>query len=204
MTTRREFVKNTVITSAALGLVPSLSGALAGCAPSDRINVGLIGCNGMGFADLSAFLEHPQVECLALCDIDESVLNRRAADVEKIRGKKPANLYKDWRKLIDNKDINLVIVGTPDHWHCLQMVAACEAGKDVYCEKPIGRTIEECNLMISAAKKYKTVVQVGQWQRSDPHWLDAVDFIRSGKLGKIRLVRVFSYQGWCPSIPVLA
>ena len=84
------------------------------------------------------------------------------------------------------------------------MVAACEAGKDVYCEKPIGRTIEECNLMVNAAKKYKRVVQVGQWQRSDPHWQDAVEFIRSGKLGKIRLVRVFSYQGWCPSIPVLA
>jgi predicted dehydrogenase len=202
MTTRREFVKNTVLTSAAIGLVPSLSGALAGCAPSDRINVGLIGCNGMGFEDLVTFLEHPQIECLGLCDIDESVLNRRAADVEKIRGKKPANLYTDWRKLIDNKDINLVIVGTPDHWHCLQMVAACEAGKDVYCEKPIGRTIEECNQMVNAAKKYKSVVQVGQWQRSDPHWLDAVNFIRSGKLGKIRLVRVFSYQGWCPSIPV--
>lgn len=158
----------------------------------------------MGFANLSAFLEHPQVECAALCDIDESVLNKRAADVEKIRGKKPANLYKDWRHLIDNKDINLVIVGTPDHWHCLQMVAACEAGKDVYCEKPIGRTIEECNLMIKAAKKNKSIVQVGQWQRSDQHWQDAVSFIQSGKLGKIRLVRVFSYQGWCPSIPVIA
>ena len=202
MTTRRVFIKNTAITTAALGLVPTFSSALAGCAPSDRINVGVIGCNGQGFADLVPFLDHKNVECLALCDIDESVLNRRAADVEKIRGKKPANLYKDWRKLIDNKDINVVIVGTPDHWHCLQMVAACEAGKDVYCEKPLGRTIEECNLMVSAAKRYKTVVQVGQWQRSDPHWQDAVNFIQSGKLGKIRLVRVFSYQGWCPSIPV--
>jgi predicted dehydrogenase len=203
MTTRRVFLKNTAITTAGLSLVPTLSNALVGCAPSDRINVGLIGCNGMGFADLSAFLEHPQVECIGLCDIDESVLNRRAADVEKVRGKKPANLYKDWRKLIDNKDINLVIVGTPDHWHCLPMITACEAGKDVYCEKPLGRTIEECNLMVNAAKRYKTVVQVGQWQRSDPHWLDTVNFISSGKLGKIRLVRVFSYQGWCPSIPVL-
>jgi predicted dehydrogenase len=203
MTTRRVFIRNTALTTAAIGLAPTLSGALAGCSPSDRINVGLIGCNGMGFADLTAFLDHKNVECLALCDIDESVLNKRAADVEKMRGKKPANLYKDWRKLIDNKDIDVVIVGTPDHWHCLQMIAACEAGKDVYCEKPIGRTIEECNLMVSAAKKYKTVVQVGQWQRSDPHWLDAVKFIQSGKLGKIRLVRVFSYQGWCPSIPVL-
>lgn len=203
MTTRRVFIKNTAITTAALGLVPAMSSVLAGCAPSDRINVGVIGCNGQGFADLIPFLDHKNVECLALCDIDENVLNRRAADVEKIRGKKPAFLYKDWRKLIDNKDINVVIVGTPDHWHCLQMIAACEAGKDVYCEKPLGRTIEECNLMVNAAKKYKRVVQVGQWQRSDPHWLNAVNFIQSGKLGKIRLVRVFSYQGWCPSIPVL-
>ena len=204
MTTRRIFLKNTAITTAGLGLVPGFSGAIAGYAPSDRINVGLIGCNGMGFSDLSAFLENKQVECIALCDIDDEVLNRRAADVEKLRGSKPANLYKDWRKLIDNKDIDLVIIGTPDHWHCLQMIAACEAGKDVYCEKPIGRTIEECTLMVKAAKRYKSVVQVGQWQRSDPHWQEAVEFIRSGKLGKIRLVRVFSYQGWCPSIPVIA
>lgn len=203
MTTRRKFLKNTAITTAGLGLVPAFSTALNSCAPSDRINVGLIGCNGMGFSDLSEFLKHPEVECLALCDVDESVLNRRAADVEKIRGAKPANLYRDWRRVIDNQDINLVIVGTPDHWHCLQMVAACEAGKDVYCEKPIGRTIEECNLMIRAAQKNKRVVQVGQWQRSDPHWLDAVDFIKSGKLGKIRLVRVYSYQGWNSSIPVV-
>ncbi len=203
MTTRRKFLKNTAIATAGIGLAPAFSEVLAGCAPSDRINVGLIGCNGMGFADLSTFLGHPQVECIALCDIDQNVLNKRASDVEKMRGKKPANLYADWRKLIDNKDINLVIVGTPDHWHCMQMVAACEAGKDVYCEKPIGRTIEECNLMVKAAKKNNSVVQVGQWQRSDPHWQEAVDFVRSGKLGKIRLVRVFSYQGWCPSIPVL-
>ncbi len=202
MTTRRIFLRNTAITAAGISLAPAFSSALSGCAPSDRINVGLIGCNGMGFSDLNEFLNHPNVECLALCDVDESVLNRRAADVEKKKGAKPANLYKDWRQVIDNKDINLVIVGTPDHWHCLQMVAACEAGKDVYCEKPIGRTIEECNIMIKAAQKNKTVVQVGQWQRSDPHWLDAVAFLNSGKIGKVRLVRVYSYQGWNTSIPV--
>ena len=204
MTSRRDFLKNSGSTSVGIGLAASFTGAMASCAPSDKIRVGLVGCNGMGFSDLSAFLANPQVECIALCDIDESVLNKRASDVEKIRGKKPANLYKDWRKLIGNKDIDVVIVGTPDHWHCLIMTAACEAGKDVYCEKPLGNSIEECNLMVKAAQKYKRVVQVGQWQRSDPHWLKAVDFIRSGKLGKIRLVRVFSYQGWCPSIPVLA
>src|SRR5665647_245613 len=204
MPSRRDFIKNSGSASVGIGLAASFSGTLAACAPSDKIRVGLVGCNGMGFADLTAFLGNPQVECIALCDIDESVLNRRAADVEKIRGKKPANLYKDWRKLIENKDIDVVIVGTPDHWHCLIMTAACEAGKDVYCEKPLGNSIEECNLMVKAAQKYKRVVQVGQWQRSDPHWLSAVKFVRSGKLGKIRLVRVFSYQGWCPSIPILA
>jgi predicted dehydrogenase len=203
MTTRRIFLKNTAQAAAGLGLGPAFSTTIASCSAIDKINIGLIGCNGMGFSDLSTFLDHPEVECIALCDIDEAVLNRRATDVEKLRGKKPANLYKDWRKLIDNKDINVVIVGTPDHWHCMQMVAACEGGKDVYCEKPIGHSIEECNLMVKAAQRYKSVVQVGQWQRSDPHWLDAMNFIKSGKLGKIRLVRVFSYQGWCPSIPVL-
>jgi predicted dehydrogenase len=204
MITRREFVRNAAITAAAIGVAPAVSGSYIRNAPSDRINVALIGCNGMGFSNLNAFLDHPEVECIALCDIDESVLNRRAEGVEKKRGKRPPDLYKDWRRVMDNKDINLVIVGTPDHWHCLQTVAACEAGKDVYCEKPLGRTVEECNIMVKAARKNRSIVQVGQWQRSDPHWQAAVEFVRSGKLGKIRLVRVFSYQGWCPSIPVVA
>ena len=204
MTSRRTFLQSSGTAVAGITLASSLTSTMASCSAFNKVNVGLVGCNGMGFSDLKTFLENPQVECIALCDIDESVLNRRAADVEAIRGKKPANLYKDWRKLIENKDVDVVIIGTPDHWHCLIMIAACEAGKDVYCEKPLGNSIEECNLMVKAAQKYKTVVQVGQWQRSDPHWLSAVDFIRSGKLGKIRLVRVSSYQGWCPSIPVLA
>jgi len=204
MTTRRTFLKNSAFTAAGLAIAPVLTGFGKPVAPSDKVKIGLIGCNGQGWSNLSAYLENPMTECIALCDIDDAVLRRRAGNVEKIRGAKPAGLYKDWRRVIDNKDVDLVIIGTPDHWHCLQMVAACEAGKDVYVEKPIGRTIEECNLMVKAAKKYKSIVQVGQWQRSDPHWQDAVDFVKSGKLGKIRLVRVFSYQGWCPTIPVLA
>ncbi len=171
-------------------------------APSDKIRVGLIGCMGMGSGDLRSYLNNPECECTALCDVDASRLQRAAAEVERIQKKKVPGLYADWRQLIDDKSVDLVIIGTPDHWHCLQMVAACQAGKAVYCEKPIGNSIEECNIMLRAADRYNTVVQVGQWQRSDPHWLDAVQFIRSGQLGKIRLVRVFSYQGWCPSIPV--
>ena len=169
---------------------------------NDKIHVGLIGANGQGFSNLSAFLNNPEVECTAICDIDQGVLARRVAEASKIQGRKVAGVYSDWRKLIDDKNVDVVIVGTPDHWHCLQEVAACQAGKDVYCEKPLGHSIEECNIMVRAAQKYNRVVQVGQWQRSDPHWQDAVNFVRSGKLGKIRTVRVFSYQGWCPSIPV--
>ncbi len=199
---RREFLFKSAMMGAGMILSPELMRAgNKAVGANDKIRVGLIGCNGMGFSDLSAFLDNPEVECIALADVDQSVLDRRVADVEKRTGKKP-KAYKDWRKLIDNKHVDVVIIGTPDHWHCLQLVAACEAGKDVYCEKPLGNSIEECNIMVRAAEKYNRVVQVGQWQRSDPHWQDAVDFIRSGKLGKIRTVRVFSYQGWCPSIPV--
>ena len=205
MTSRRNFLKSSILTSAGLITMPnviysSVGGRMA--APSDKVKIGLIGCNGMGFSDLTAFLKNKECECIAMADIDQSVLDRQKAAAEKLQGTKVQNIYKDWRKLIDNKDVDLVIIGTPDHWHCIQMVAACEAKKDVYVEKPIGMTVEECNVMMRAAQKNNTVVQVGQWQRSDPHWQTAVDYVRSGKLGKIRTVRVFSYQGWCPSIPV--
>ena len=203
---RRHFLKNTLAGAAAIGAGSFIPGGLAEVfgqkAPSNKVKVGLIGCNGMGWSNLNVFLDNPEVECVAICDVDERPLNKRMADVEKKTGKKPAHQYKDWRSLIDNKDIDVVIVGTPDHWHCLQMVSACEAGKDVYCEKPMGNSIEECNLMVKAAQRYNSVVQVGQWQRSDPHWQDAVAFVHSGKLGKIRTVRVFCYLNWCPSVPV--
>lgn len=207
MTTRRDFVRTSGTGLLGLGLASALPSAMYGAkrvAAYDKIKIGLIGCNGMGFEDLKVFLQNAETECIAICDIDDNPLYKRAAEVEKMYGKKPAKLYKDWRKLIENKDIDLVIIGTPDHWHCMPMVMACEAGKDIYCEKPAGYSVEECNIMVKAAEKYKRVVQVGQWQRSDPHWQDAVSYVRSGKLGKIRTVRVFSYQGWCPSIPVLA
>jgi predicted dehydrogenase len=206
MTSRRTFVKTSITGLSGLGLAasfPAAAEAIKRVAPSDRIRIGLIGAKGMGWADLRTFLDFPECECTALCDIDDLVIAERTNDIEKKQGKKPANICKDWRKVIDDKNVDLVIIGTPDHWHCLPMVSACEAGKDVYCEKPLGNSVEECNLMVKAAQKYKRVVQVGQWQRSDPHWQDAVNFIHSGKLGKIRTVRVFSYQGWCPSIPVI-
>ena len=205
---RRNFLQKSALSAAGLGLSPlfgSAHGAIFGqTAPSNKVKVALIGCRSMGFSNLSNFLKYPEVECVALCDIDDEWLNKRAADVEKSTGKKVAHLYKDWRKVIDNKDIDAVIIGTPDHWHCLPTIYACQAGKDVYVEKPLSNTIEECNLMEKAARKYNRVVQVGQWQRSDPHWDEAANFLKAGNIGRIRTVKVWAYQDGKPTLPVVA
>ena len=106
-------------------------------------------------------------------------------------------------KCWQQKDIDAVIIGTPDHWHALIMIHACEAGKDVYVEKPVGNSIVECNTMVAAQQRYNKVVQAGQWQRSQQHFKDAVDFVQSGQLGNIRTVKVWCYQGWMKPGPVV-
>jgi predicted dehydrogenase len=136
-----------------------------------------------------------------MCDVDRNILEARAAETEEIQGKAP-KLYGDYRKLLEHKGLDAVVIGTPDHWHCLPMVEACQAGLDVYVEKPIANSIEEIDLMIAARKRYGSVVQVGQWQRSDPHWKNAVDFVHSGKLGKIRTVKSWVYLDWKHELPV--
>jgi predicted dehydrogenase len=201
MNDRRSFIKTAAMATAGMAAFPSV--LKGGSVPaSDKITVGVIGCKGQGWQNLMAFMGEPGVECAALCDVDENVLNERAAEVEKMTGVKP-KLYADFRKMLEQKDIDTVIVGTPDHWHCIPMVYACEAGKDVYCEKPLANTIEECNIMVKAVKRYNRIVQVGQWQRSDPHWKDAVNYVHGGNLGRVRSVRAWSYVGWKGSIPVL-
>ncbi|MDR1938133.1 MAG: Gfo/Idh/MocA family oxidoreductase [Tannerellaceae bacterium] len=157
----------------------------------DRINIGLIGCRSMGWGDLGDFLLHKDVDCIALCDVDRNVLDERAAELEKKRNKKP-QLFSDYRKMLELKDLDVVIVGTPDHWHCLQFVDACAAGKDVYVEKPAANYIAECDLMVQAARRYNRVTTVGQQQRSGYHWHAMVDYLNSGKLGKIARADVWA------------
>ena len=200
-TTRRTFIKNSAVAAAGISTFPGISQNFSPSA-NDKLVVGVIGVNGMGFNNLKTFLEFPEVECAALCDVDRNVLEKRAKETEEISGKKPG-LYTDFRKLLEQKDIDAVIIGTPDHWHAIQMIQACEAGKDVYCEKPLGNSIGECNKMVEAVRKYNKVVQVGQWQRSDPHWKDSVDYLRKGELGRIRNVKVWSNVGWKGFVPVV-
>lgn len=165
-----------------------------------EVRIGLIGVNGMGWSNLNSMLKNQGVQCTALCDVDSRILKKRAGELGE-RNIKPT-LYADHRELLKDPNVDAVIIGTPDHWHCLQLADACAAGKDVYVEKPLGNSIVECNAMVAAAQQYGRAVQVGQWQRSQQHFRDAMDFVHSGKLGKIRLVKAWAYQGWMKSIPV--
>jgi hypothetical protein len=150
-TSRRRFLSNSTKIIAGTSVASLFSAPVIASAKNkilganEKIVVGLVGAKGMGFADLSDFLKQPNVECAAICDIDDSILDERIATVEKGQDKAPQR-YKDFRKLIDNKDIDVVIVGTPDHWHCLPTVYALQAGKDVYVEKPLANSIAECEL----------------------------------------------------------
>jgi predicted dehydrogenase len=203
MTNRRRFIKKSVIAAAGAGVAAAVPMAVSSCiGANDKLVCGLIGANGMGNSDLKAFLRHSNTECAAICDVDENILNRRITDTEKIQDKKPKG-FKDFRKMLEEPGIDVIIIGTPDHWHCIPFVYASQEGKHIYCEKPLANYIEELNIMEKAVKRYGNVVQVGQWQRSDKHWQDAVEFVRSGKLGKIRTVRAWSYQGWMKSVPVV-
>ncbi|WP_422860504.1 Gfo/Idh/MocA family protein [Flagellimonas sp. S174] len=170
--------------------------------PNDQIQVGLIGCKGMGFANLLSMLKISDVQVVALCDVDKNVLESRVDELKKANIKKP-KLYGDYRKMLEDKDVDIVIIGTPDHWHCLQLTDTIMAGKDAYCEKPIANSVQECDVMLKHVKASDRMVQIGQWQRSQPHFKDAIDFVHSGKLGQIRLAKAWAYQGWMKPVTVV-
>lgn len=198
---RRQFLQNTSMFAAGSMFIPASLNAAKRIAANDKINIGAIGINGMGWSDTTAMLKNnPEAQLVAICDVDKSVLDKRIDELSK-QNIKPAT-YGDYRKLLEDKNIDAIIIGTPDHWHCKIMVDACMAGKDVYCEKPAGSSIAECEVMVAAQKKYNRIVQVGQWQRSNKHYQDAMDFVHSGKLGNVRLVKAWAYQGWMKPVPV--
>ncbi len=198
---RRNFIKTaTVFTAGSVLAADALAKTGSRISPADKLRVGLIGANGMGFNDLLSVLKNPAVECVALCDVDRNVLNAKTDALVKQGAARP-KLYIDYRKMLENKDIDAVIIGTPDHWHCLILVDSLEAGKHVYVEKPIGNSIAEINIMQKAVKKNGKIVQVGQWQRSQPHFVDAINFVKSGKLGRIRTAKAWSFVDWKGAVP---
>ena len=192
--TRRDFVKDSTITAVGTSLALS-AGPFAGrvLAANDKIVVGVIGCGGQGRTNMRDFLRQPDVEIAAVCDVYDANLHQA---VEMTDGK--ATGYKDFRKLLERKDIDAVIIATPDHWHALPMIQACEAGKDVYVEKPLSHTIHEGRRMVEAARQHQRIVQVGTQQRSGAHFQRAVDVVRSGKLGKVSFVRTWNCSNQFP------
>jgi predicted dehydrogenase len=209
MSSRRDFIQKSALLAGG-GLIASALNNHAFAIfktrimPSDQLNIGAIGVNGMGWADTTSALKIPGVNLVAICDVDKNVMDKRMNDLAKMNyDTSKVRRYDDYRALLDQKDIDAVIIGTPDHWHAMIMMHACEAGKDVYVEKPVGNSIGECRAMVAAQQKYNKVVQAGQWQRSQQHFKDAVDFVQNGQLGNIRTVKVWCYQGWMRPAPVV-
>ncbi|MCI0625728.1 MAG: Gfo/Idh/MocA family oxidoreductase [Acidobacteria bacterium] len=203
---RRKFLKQSIglgAAGAALLARPISAAAYSRVlGANDRIRVALIGCGGMGRSDLRDFLKVKDVECVALCDVDDSQVAEGMKKIVEPTSQTPGLTTRDFRKVLDMKELEAVIVATPDHWHALPMVMACQAGKDVYVEKPLSVSIGEGRVMVDVARKHDRVVQMGTQQRSAPHYADAVDYVKSGKLGRVRLVRAWAYLDWKGETPV--
>ncbi len=207
---RRKFLKESIAAGSAAAGLSVLNPTSSIAAPNarilganDRIRVALIGCGGQGSGNLRAMLRIKNVECVGLCDVDDEQTAKTAKSVNEQYSQTPALVTRDFRKILDQKDVDAVIIGTPDHWHALNTVLACQAGKDVYVEKPLSISIGEGRVMVDAARKHDRVVQMGTQQRSATHYADAVNYVKSGKLGKIRLVRCWAYQEWMGNIQVV-
>ena len=194
---RRQFLRSTAAASAVLGAVP-----LIGQDAFGHYKTALIGCGWWGMNILGEALQYAppppggkKCRVVALSDVDQSHLDKAVDKVGKLTGELP-RAYRDYRELLDTEKPEIVIVGTPDHWHALQTVDAVKAGAHVYVEKPISHTLREGRAMVNAARKYGRVVQVGFHRRVSPHNVSAMKFLRSGKAGKIGHVRAFVQYDW--------
>jgi predicted dehydrogenase len=153
----------------------------------------------MGKGDLATFFLNPEVECAMVCDVDDNQIAEAVKMVQEKRGNTPATA-RDFRRVLDSKDVDVLLIATPDHWHALPTVFGCQVGKDIYVEKPIAKSIAEGRAMIEAARENKCIVQMGAHRRSSPTYLEAVEFVRSGQLGKVGLVRAWAYLDWIKPI----
>jgi predicted dehydrogenase len=159
-----------------------------------KYRVGLIGTGWYGKCDLFRLIQVSPVEVVSLCDVDKRMLADAAEQVAgRQASKKKPRTYGDYREMLKEKDLDIVLVATPDHWHALPMIAAVEAGADVYCQKPIGVDVSEGRAMLAAARKHNRVVQIGTQRRSTPHLEEARQIIQEGKLGKIGLIETCCY-----------
>ncbi len=194
---RREFIK----ASAAAGLALCAPRAFSAEAAGENKRVGLIGCGWYGKSDLFRLLQVAPVEVVSLCDVDRQLLSEAVEMVAaRQKSKRPPRAWHDYREMLREKDLDIVLVATPDHWHALPMIAALESGADVYVQKPVSVDIREGQAMLAAARRHQRVVQVGTQRRSTPHLIEARDqILQPGKLGAIALVEICCYYPMRPS-----
>ncbi len=191
-TDRRQFLQRSV--QGGLGATLAMSGLASprkATAASDTVVLGFIGVGGRGTEVLRMFLERPDVDMAYVCDVNSQRRLKAAQAVETATGRKPTAVD-DLRRVLDDKHVDGVVVATPDHWHALATVMACQAGKDVYVEKPATQNIWEGRKAVEAARKYQRVVQVGMQNRSSSYGVSAREHVQSGKLGDVHLVRVYN------------
>ncbi len=193
--TRRTFAK-VGATAAAVSLTATQTSQVLGA--NQRIRVGFIGVANRGRQVLDAFLDHDDMEVVALCDVAQSTLAAAAKRVADKRAGGNVDLYGDFRKMLDRKDIDAVVIATPDHWHAIQTIWACHAGKDVYVEKPLSITIHEGSKMVEAARRTKRVVQVGIHRRSSKLYARAAELVQADKLGKVTVSRCYHLSNMYP------
>ncbi len=184
---RRAFLRQSAGTTLALS---ALTAAGAANQPNDRVRVAVMGVRGRGRGLASGFAGLDNSEVAYLCEIDDAVVGTAAKAVE-AKQKKAPKIEKDIRKLLAQKDLDALVIAAPDHWHALATVWACQQGKHVYVEKPVSHNVVEGRRMVEAARKHKRVVQYGCQRRSASHYHSAVEFIRSGKLGKVPFARAW-------------
>ncbi|NLX15272.1 MAG: Gfo/Idh/MocA family oxidoreductase [Phycisphaerales bacterium] len=195
--TRRELLSTGGTVAAGLTMNTLLREARAAEA-NERLTIGVIGCGGMGRYNMDCMQRTGQCDVAAVCDIDRQQAERTAARSAELAGGHTPEIVPHYQRILDRKDIDIVIIATPDHWHAIQFLNACAAGKDIYCEKPCCHNIREGRRMVDATKKYGRVVQIGTLQRSQQHFQEARDFIQQGKLGKITMTHTYTYENESP------
>ncbi|MFN0059803.1 MAG: Gfo/Idh/MocA family protein [Planctomycetota bacterium] len=197
-TTRRSFLKVAAGALTAPWIFPTRAfGDTERAAPSERINIGLIGAGNMGSAHLPALLRHPSVQLVAVCDVHRGrrdaaigAAERHYADAARRGSFNGVKGYNEFERLLARPDIDAVLIATPDHWHAIIAIAACEAGKDVYCEKPLSLTVREAREMVRSARRFMRVFQTGSQQRSSENFRLACELVRSGRIGEVKKVNV--------------
>jgi predicted dehydrogenase len=193
---RREFLKGAGAASMTFSAMPLLGAQSV----SRKYKTALIGSGWWGMNILRCAIEAGESKVVALCDVDQNLLDPAADEVERLTGDRPKR-YRDYRELLSAEKPEIVIVATPDHWHALITIAAVKAGAHVYVEKPIGHTIREGRAMVKAARETGRTVQVGTHRRVSPHNVSGMAFLRSGRVGKIGMVRAFVHYGGGPGRP---